>query len=133
MSGVAWAGFVILAVLSLAGSADAQCPPKKRVEELITKFEALDRRLITLRLTDYSGLCEVHVQLNGKTHIFYTAPTGDYFLNRAIHFHNLKHLPVDGSGGCSHANLNIGPVLKRSQSSQVELLYRGAARMAPKK
>lgn len=131
MSGVALAGFVILAVLSLAGPADAQCPPQKRVEELINKFETPERRLITLRPTDYSGLCEVHVQLNGKTHIFYTGPTGDYFLNRTIHFHNLKHLPVDGSDGCGHVNLNIRPVPKRGQSLQVALLYRGAARMAP--
>jgi thiol:disulfide interchange protein DsbC len=36
--------------------------------------------LITLRPTDYPGLCEVHVQLNGRTHIFYTGPSGDYFL-----------------------------------------------------
>lgn len=25
-------------------------------------------------------MCEAHVQLNGKTHIFYTGPSGDYFL-----------------------------------------------------
>jgi thiol:disulfide interchange protein DsbC len=50
------------------------------VEELIAKFEAPDKRLITLRPTNYPGLCEAHVQLNSKTHIFYTGPSGDYFL-----------------------------------------------------
>lgn len=80
MTCAAWIGIVVFAVLSFSGPADAQCPSQKRVEELIAKFEAPDRRLITLRPTDYSGLCEVHVQLNGKTHIFYTGPSGDYFL-----------------------------------------------------
>jgi len=76
----AWIGLIMLAILGFSESADAQCPPQKRVEELIAKFEAPDKRLITLRPTDYSGLCEAHVQLNGKTHIFYTGTSGDYFL-----------------------------------------------------
>jgi thiol:disulfide interchange protein DsbC len=76
----ALAGLVTLAILELCRPAYAQCPPQGRVEGLIAKFEAPDKRLITLRPTDYSGLCEAHVQLNGKTHIFYTGPSGDYFL-----------------------------------------------------
>jgi thiol:disulfide interchange protein DsbC len=71
---------LLLALVSFSGSADAQCPPQKQVEDLIAKFEAPDKRLITLKPTDYSGLCEAHVNLNGKTHIFYTGSTGDYFL-----------------------------------------------------
>jgi thiol:disulfide interchange protein DsbC len=76
----AWVGLVTLAILEFSGPAYAQCPPQNRVEQLIAKFEAPDKRLITLRPTDYSGLCEAHVQLNGKTHIFYTGSAGDYFL-----------------------------------------------------
>lgn len=76
----ALAGLVTLAISGFCGPAHAQCPPQDRVEQLIAKFEAPDKRLITLRPTDYSGLCEAHVQLNGKTHIFYTGPSGDYFL-----------------------------------------------------
>ena len=74
-----WAG-LLFAMLSLSDPADAQCPPQKRIEELVAKFEAPDKRLLTLRPTVYPGLCEAHVNLNGKTHIFYTGPTGDYFL-----------------------------------------------------
>ncbi len=38
------------------------------------------KRLLDLRPTAYPGLCEAHVHLNGKTHIFYTGPSGDFFL-----------------------------------------------------
>ena len=76
---VVWIGFIGSAILSLSGQADAQCPAQKQIEQLIAKFEAPDRQLITLRPTDYPGLCEAHVQLNGKTHIFYTGSSGDYF------------------------------------------------------
>jgi thiol:disulfide interchange protein DsbC len=80
MISAAWPGILVFAVLIFSGLASAQCPPQQRVEELIAKFESPERRLISLRSTDYSGLCEVHIQLNSKTHIFYTDPTGDYFL-----------------------------------------------------
>lgn len=72
--------WLLLALVSFSAPAYAQCPPQKQVEDLIAKFEAPDKRLITLRPTDYSGLCEAHVNLNGKTHIFYTGSSGDYFL-----------------------------------------------------
>jgi thiol:disulfide interchange protein DsbC len=71
---------LLLALVSFCGSADAQCPPQKQIEDLIAKFEAPDKRLIDLRPTAYPGLCEAHVNLNGKTHIFYTGPSGDFFL-----------------------------------------------------
>jgi len=76
------AGLWILALTAFgfAGLANAECPAQKRVEEVIAKFEAQDRRLISIQPTNYPGLCEAHVQLNGKTHIFYTGPSGDYFL-----------------------------------------------------
>jgi thiol:disulfide interchange protein DsbC len=71
---------LVLALVSFSESVDAQCPPQKQVEDLIAKFEAPDKRLITLKPTDYAGLCEAHVNLNSKTHIFYTGSSGDYFL-----------------------------------------------------
>jgi thiol:disulfide interchange protein DsbC len=80
MNRKAWTGLVLLAIFGLSGPAHAQCPAQKRVEEVITKFEAQDRRLIAIRPTDYPGLCEAHVLLNGKTHIFYTGPSGDFFI-----------------------------------------------------
>jgi thiol:disulfide interchange protein DsbC len=80
LTGVTFLGLILSAGLISSGSADAQCPPQNHIEQLIAKFEAPDRRLITLRPTAYSGLCEAHVQLNGKIHIFYTGPSGDYFL-----------------------------------------------------
>jgi thiol:disulfide interchange protein DsbC len=80
MTCAAWIGLIILAFLNFFDLAHAQCPAQKRVEEVIAKFEAQDRRLISIQPTNYPGLCEAHVQLNGKTHIFYTGPSGDYFL-----------------------------------------------------
>ena len=71
---------VTIAAILLSGPAQAECPARKRVEEVIAKFEAQDRRLISVQPTDYPGLCEAHVQLNGKTHIFYTGPGGDFFI-----------------------------------------------------
>lgn len=70
----------VWALAGLPGAASAGCPAEKRVEEIVAKFEAPDRRLLLLRPTAYPGLCEAHVQLNGKTHIFYTGPGGEYFL-----------------------------------------------------
>jgi thiol:disulfide interchange protein DsbC len=78
--GSAWIGLVILAVWGLSGPAAAQCPEKQRIEQVVARFDAPDKRLLDLRPTSYPGLCEAHVQLNGKTHIFYTGPSGDYFL-----------------------------------------------------
>lgn len=69
-----------LAVFGFAGWAHAECPARKRVEEVLAKFEAQDRRLISVQPTEYPGLCEAQVQLNGKTHIFYTGPGGDFFI-----------------------------------------------------
>jgi len=80
MGGVAWTGLILLMVLSFSTSTAAQCPEKQRIEQVVAKFEAPDKRLLDLRPTAYPGLCEAHVQLNGKTHIFYTGPSGDYFL-----------------------------------------------------
>jgi thiol:disulfide interchange protein DsbC len=71
---------VTIATILFCGPAHAECPARKRVEEVIAKFEAQDRRLISVQPTDYPGLCEAHVQLNGKTHIFYTGPGGDFFI-----------------------------------------------------
>ena len=76
----AWAWLSILAIFTLSGPAAAQCPEKQRIEQVVARFEAPDIRLIDLRPTAYPGLCEAHVNLNGKTHIFYTGPTGNYFL-----------------------------------------------------
>jgi len=75
-----WMGLLLLATLAFSGTAHAECPAQKRVEEVIAKFEAQDRRIISIQPTDYPGLCEAHVQLNGKTHIFYTGPSGDFFI-----------------------------------------------------
>jgi len=75
-----WMGLLLLATLAFSGTAHAECPAQKRVEEVIAKFEAQDRRIISIQPTDYPGLCEAHVQLNGKTHIFYTGPGGDFFI-----------------------------------------------------
>ena len=75
-----WAVLAILALFTLAGPAAAQCPEKQRIEQVVARFEPPDKRLIDLRPTAYPGLCEAHVHLNGKTHIFYTGPSGDYFL-----------------------------------------------------
>jgi thiol:disulfide interchange protein DsbC len=73
-------GVLALAVFGFCGPAHAECPAQKRVEEVIAKFEAQDRRIISIQPSDYPGLCEAHVQLNGKTHIFYTGPRGDFFI-----------------------------------------------------
>jgi thiol:disulfide interchange protein DsbC len=78
--GVVWAGIIVIAVLNFYASANAQCPPQKLVEELIARFDAPDKRLMDLRPTAYNGLCEAHIMLNGKTHIFYLGAAGDYFL-----------------------------------------------------
>ena len=75
-----WAVLAILALFTLSGPAAAQCPEKQRIEQVVARFEPPDKRLIDLRPTAYPGLCEAHVHLNGKTHIFYTGPSGDYFL-----------------------------------------------------
>lgn len=75
-----WAVLSILAIFTLSGPAAGQCPERQRIEQVIARFEAPDKRLIDLRPTAYPGLCEAHVHLNGKTHIFYTGPSGDYFL-----------------------------------------------------
>jgi len=73
-------GILALVAFGFCGPAHAECPAQKRVEEVIAKFEAQDRRIISIQPTDYPGLCEAHVQLNGKTHIFYTGPGGDFFI-----------------------------------------------------
>lgn len=75
-----WIGLITFAIFGLSGTAAAQCPEKQRIEQVVSKFEAPDKRLLDLRPAAYPGLCEAHVQLNGKTHIFYTGPSGDYFL-----------------------------------------------------
>ena len=75
-----WMGLLLPVTLGFSGPAHAECPAQKRVEEVIAKFEAQDRRIISIQPTDYPGLCEAHVQLNGKTHIFYTGPGGDFFI-----------------------------------------------------
>jgi thiol:disulfide interchange protein DsbC len=75
-----WIGLSIFLIWGFTAPAAAQCPEKNRIEALVDRFEAPDKRLIDLRPTAYPGLCEAHVQLNGKTHIFYTGPAGDYFL-----------------------------------------------------
>ncbi len=77
IAGIA-AGALMLA--GPGGPAAAGCPSEKRVAEIIARFEAPDRRLLLLRPTAFPGLCEAHVQLNGRTHIFYTGPGGEYFL-----------------------------------------------------
>lgn len=77
---VAGLGILALAIFGFCGPAHAEYPAQKRVEEVIAKFEAQDRRIISIQPTDYPGLCEAHVQLNGKTHIFYTGPGGDFFI-----------------------------------------------------
>ena len=60
----------------------SRCPVSspKTVEDLIAKFDAPDKRLIDLLPTAYKGLCEAHVMLNGKAHIFYMGTSGDFFL-----------------------------------------------------
>jgi thiol:disulfide interchange protein DsbC len=76
----AWAAIILLGVMVFCKAGEAQCPPQKNVEELIAKFEAADKRLMDLRPTGYPGLCEAHILLNGKVHIFYIGASGDYFL-----------------------------------------------------
>jgi thiol:disulfide interchange protein DsbC len=73
-------GLLFLATFGFSGPVHAQCPAQKRIEEVIAKFEAPDKRVIEVRPTAYPGLCEAHVHLNGKTHIFYTGPGGDFFI-----------------------------------------------------
>ena len=72
--------FFIIGTLLFWGTALAQCPPKEQIEAVISKFEAQDRSLVAIQPTEYPGLCEVHVRLNNRIHIFYTGPTGDYLL-----------------------------------------------------
>lgn len=78
--GVAWIALILLGVSGFSGPAAAQCPERQRIEQVVSRFEAPDKRLLDLRPTAYPGLCEAHVHLNGKTHIFYTGPSGDFFL-----------------------------------------------------
>lgn len=75
-----WTGLITFVLLGLSEPAAAQCPERQRIEQVVARFEAPDKRLVDLRPTAYPGLCEAHVQLNAKTHIFYTGPSGDYFL-----------------------------------------------------
>jgi thiol:disulfide interchange protein DsbC len=77
---MAWIGLIVSAAFSFSGPADAQCPPQKLVEDLIAKFDSPEKRLIDLVPSVYKGLCEAHVMLNGKTHIFYMDASGDFFL-----------------------------------------------------
>jgi thiol:disulfide interchange protein DsbC len=80
LSCAGWLGFILFAILDFCGPAHAQCPTQNRVEEIITKFQAPDKRVLGVKPTAYSGLCEVQVLLNGKTHIFYTGPGGDFLI-----------------------------------------------------
>jgi thiol:disulfide interchange protein DsbC len=80
LSCAGWMGFILFAILGFCGPTHAQCPTQKRVEEIVAKFEAPDKRVLAVKPTAYSGLCEVQVLLNGKTHIFYTGPGGDFLI-----------------------------------------------------
>jgi thiol:disulfide interchange protein DsbC len=80
MRWAAWMGLLFLATFGFSGPVHAQCPAQKRIEEVIAKFEAQDKRVLEVKPSAYPGLCEAHVQLNGKTHIFYTGPGGDFFI-----------------------------------------------------
>ncbi|MFO7687183.1 MAG: DsbC family protein [Desulfobacterales bacterium] len=74
-------GVVFIIGISLFGGvALGQCPPKEKIEAVISKFEAQDRSLVAIQPTEYPGLCEVQVRLNNRIHIFYTGAKGDYLL-----------------------------------------------------
>lgn len=73
------AGLAGAAVL-FAGAADAQCPPREKIQQVIARFEAPDRSLVALQPTEFENLCEVQVRLNQRVHIFYTGPSGDFLI-----------------------------------------------------
>jgi thiol:disulfide interchange protein DsbC len=80
LSRASWLGLILFAILGFCGPAHAQCPTQKRAEEIIAKFQAPDKHVLGVNPTAYSDLCEVQVLLNGKTHIFYTGPGGDFLI-----------------------------------------------------
>jgi len=73
---LAAAGLAAAAAL-FAGAADAQCPPREKIQQVIARFEAPDRSLVALQPTEF---CEVQVRLNQRVHIFYTGPSGDFLI-----------------------------------------------------
>ena len=76
---LAAAGLAAAAAL-FAGAADAQCPPREKIQQVIARFEAPDRSLVALQPTEFENLCEVQVRLNQRVHIFYTGPSGDFLI-----------------------------------------------------
>lgn len=71
---------LIFGTIAFSGAAHPQCPPREKIQEVISKFEAQDRSLVAVQPTQYPGLCEVQVRLNNRIHIFYTGAAGDFQL-----------------------------------------------------
>ena len=53
------------------------CPSQEQVQSAISKFGG---SLVSVQPTKYTGICEVQMKLNNRTHILYISSAGEYFL-----------------------------------------------------